>query len=132
MKATHNPPTAVLVTPADLLRFAALYLLRHGWTQGDYYTVVFDALTPRACVSGAIGMAAYGTATELPFFTDRPECSDYRAAVWALIDFLDLNSSTDLFGWNDDPRRTLTGVINALNFAADRWDRLHHQKGGNR
>ncbi|AXH90435.1 MULTISPECIES: hypothetical protein [Micromonospora] len=129
MKATQKPPTDVEVTPADLLRMAALYLRRHGWTQGDYYTVVFDALTPRACVSGAIGMAAYGKAIDLPFLADLPERGDYRAAVWTLVDFLFLDSSTDLFGWNDRPGRTAADVINALNAAADRWDRLYNQGG---
>jgi hypothetical protein len=131
MKATHNPPTDVQVTPADLLRFAALYLRRHGWTQGDYYTVVFDALTPRCCVSGAIGIATYRTVVDVPFITDRPERSEYYAAMRALVDYLDLEAISDVFRWNDTTGRTLTEVVDALNAAADRWDALHTQGGDN-
>ncbi|MEH1164627.1 hypothetical protein V6V47_04480 [Micromonospora sp. CPCC 205539] len=132
MKATHNPPTATPVTPADLLRMAALYLRRHGWTQGDYYTIVFDALTPRACVSGAVAMAAYGTATDFPFGVDRPERPDFRAALGVLRDFLDLGCTSRLFGWNDKPGRTADEVITTLTAAADRWDSLHNEGGDKR
>ncbi|MEU1394841.1 hypothetical protein ABZ403_02045 [Micromonospora zamorensis] len=132
MKATHNPPTTAPVTPADLLRMAALYLRRHGWTQGDYYAVVFDALTPRACVSGAIGMSTYGMATCIPFTANRTERRDYHAASRALADFLCLKTSTELFEWNDRPGRTAAEVIHALNAAADRWDSLHTTAGGTR
>ncbi|WP_438941345.1 DUF6197 family protein, partial [Micromonospora craterilacus] len=37
MKATQKPPAIAPVSPADLLRMAALYLRRHGWHQGTYY-----------------------------------------------------------------------------------------------
>ncbi|MEV6377281.1 DUF6197 family protein [Micromonospora musae] len=132
MKATHNSPTTVQVTPADLLRMAAVYLRRHGWTQGDYYTVVFDALTPRACASGALSMAAYGTTVDLPYATDRPEQADYRAAQRVLMDYLGVDSTSGLFLWNDTPGRTAGEVITAFEAAADEWDRLHTEGGENR
>jgi hypothetical protein len=131
MKATHNPPTDVQVTPADLLRFAALYIRRHGWTTCDYYTVVFDAVTPRACASGALAMAAYGSPIEVPFIADRPERADYRAALRALMDYLDLNGASEVFLWNDGPGRTAAEVIDALNAAAHTWDALHVHGGEN-
>ena len=72
MKATHNPPTTALVTPADLLRMAALYLRRHGWHQGSYYDTLTatDNPTPPACAVGAIGMACAGH--RVNHFSDLP------------------------------------------------------------
>jgi hypothetical protein len=131
MKATHNPPAEVRTTPADLLRCAALYLYRHGWTQCDYYAPVFDAVTPPACASGALAMAAYGSPLDVPYIADRSEQVDYRAALRALIDYLDLGGANEVFLWNDAPGSTADEVINALNAAADRWDILHTQGGEN-
>lgn len=133
MKATHTPPTATASqpTPADLLRMAALYLVRHGWTQEDYYTVVFDALTPRACVTGALAMATYGTPVDLPYVADRPEQADYRAALTALVEYLDLAGVGEVFLWNDAPIRTADEVIDTLNAAADQWDTAHNPGGEN-
>jgi hypothetical protein len=53
VEATHNPPAEVRTILADLLRCAALYLSRHRWTQGDYCTPVFNAVTPPACAWSA-------------------------------------------------------------------------------
>ncbi|SCG19740.1 hypothetical protein GA0070610_6144 [Micromonospora echinofusca] len=144
MKATHNPPT-VQVTPADLLRMAALYLRRHGWTQGTYYTPT-DTVTPPACAVGAIGMAAAGRPLLHPVLLTRADEDTYRQAIAALVDYLDafapvfhidedghlLDEHTAPFSWNDDPTRTAEQVITALEKAADEWDRLHMQGGENR
>ncbi|MBQ1042760.1 hypothetical protein KBX03_09590 [Micromonospora sp. C72] len=146
MKATHNPPTAVQVTPADLLRMAALYLRRHGWHQGTYYAPTTDTPTPAACAVGAIGMACAGHPVK--HFSDlrTDDRPTYLDAIAALTDYLDqhypihlvdddgywLDEHTSPYSWNDDPACTAEHVIAALEGAAKQWDRLHNQKGGNR
>ena len=144
MKATHNPPTDVQVTPADLLRMAALYLRRHGWTQGTYYaTDAADNPTPPACVVGAIGIACAGRKVEHFSQLDGDTLADYLAALGAFVDYLDdfhplflvdedgfvIDEHTSPYSWNDDPARTAEQVITALDAAADEWDRLHTEGG---
>ncbi|MEV0876891.1 DUF6197 family protein [Micromonospora echinofusca] len=145
MKATHNPPTVVQVTPADLLRCAALYLRRHGWHQGTYYALT-DTLTPPACAVGAIGMACAGKPLMHPVLLSSADEDTYRQSIAALVDYLDgfapvfhidedghlLDEHTSPYSWNDDPARTAEQVITALEKAADEWDRLHMQGGENR
>ncbi|MFI7213141.1 hypothetical protein ACIBP4_01080 [Micromonospora maritima] len=148
MKATQHPATGVQVTPADLLRMAALYLRRHGWHQGTYYNALFPAgfLTPPACAAGAIGIASAGHKVEHFSQLDPDTLADYLAAMAAFVDYLDnfapvfhidedgylLDEHTSPYSWNDDPTRTAEQVITALESAADEWDRLHTQEGGNR
>ncbi|WFE46360.1 hypothetical protein [Verrucosispora sp. WMMD1129] len=146
MKATQNPPTAVQVTPADLLRMAALYLRRHGWHQGTYYHLTTDTPTPPACAAGAIGIATAGHRVE-HFSQLAPDAlGDYLAALAAFVDYLDtteplflvdddgfvIDEHTSPYSWNDDPARTAEQVITALETAADEWDRLHTTGGENR
>ncbi|MGC5333041.1 DUF6197 family protein [Micromonospora sp. DT62] len=144
MKATHQPPT-VQVSPADLLRMAALYLRRHGWTQGIYYATT-DALTSPACAVGAIGMACAGKPLMHPVLLSSADENTYRQSIAALVDYLDafapifhidedghlLDEHTSPYSWNDDPGRTAEQVITALEKAADEWDRLHTRGGENR
>ncbi|MEU2612657.1 hypothetical protein ABZ570_13925 [Micromonospora sp. NPDC007271] len=145
MKATHNPPTEVQVTPADHLRMAALYLRRHGWHQGTYYATT-DTPTPPACAAGAIAMAVAGRRADqfhgLGFDTE----ATFRQTVRVFTAYLDdhepiravdedgflVDEHTYPFSWNDDPGRTAEQVITALDAAADEWDRLHPQGGENR
>ncbi|WP_431883808.1 DUF6197 family protein [Micromonospora gifhornensis] len=144
MKATHQPPTLAPVTPADLLRMAALYLRRHGWHQGTYYAT--NILTPPACVAGAIGIAAAGHRVE-HFSQLAPDAlGDYLAALGVFVDYLDtaeplflidedgylIDEHTSPYSWNDDPGRTAEQVITALQTAADEWDHLHTTGGENR
>jgi hypothetical protein len=145
MKATHNPPTAVQVTPADLLRMAALYLRRHGWHQGTYYAKNTHTLTPPACAAGAIGIACAGHRVEHFSQLDGDTLADYLTALAVFVDYLDafapvfhvdedghlLDEHTSPYSWNDDPARTAEQVITALEKAADEWDRLHMQGGEN-
>ena len=145
MKATQNPATGVRVTPADLLRCAALYLRRHGWHQGTYYAPTTDTLTPPACAAGAIGIATAGHRVEHFAQLDPSALADYLAAMAAFVDYLDdpapvfhidedgylLDEHTSPYSWNDDPARTAEQVITALDAAADEWDRLHNQGGEN-
>ncbi|MEU9516770.1 hypothetical protein [Micromonospora sp. NPDC048169] len=146
MKATHNPPTAASVTPADLLRMAALYLRRHGWHQGTYYAPTTDTPTPPACAVGAIGMACTGHPVHHWYDLDTDERITYLAAIAAFVDYLDdfapvfhidedgylLDEHISPYSWNDEPGRTAEQVITALENAAEEWDRLHNQEGGNR
>jgi hypothetical protein len=131
MHPTHKPvldpvDSVAVATPADLLRCAAIYLHRHGWTQDDYYQRHSDTpAMPPACAVGAIAMAAYGTAVDTPSAFDGPELADFNRAV----DFLDLYL-TDTYGvpvytWNDVTGRTADQVIAALCEAADDWDTTH-------
>lgn len=146
MKATQNPPTGVQVTPADLLRMAALYLRRHGWHQGTYYAPTTDTPTPPACAVGAIGMAAAGRSLLHPVLLTHANEDTYHRAIAALVDYLDaftpvfhldedgylLDEHTSPFSWNDDPARTAEQVITALEGAAKEWDSLHTEGGEKR
>ena len=147
MKATHRPPTLdhdTGITPADLLRGAALYLTRHGWTQGQFFDLLADTdgPFPPACSSGAIITAACGRCLSDSVFADDQDDPDITAALRAMRAFADyLNggyipldeypvSAIDIIGdWNDHDGRTLTEVIEALTDAADDWDRTHHTGG---
>ncbi|MBQ1060725.1 hypothetical protein [Micromonospora sp. C41] len=145
MKATQNPASGVRVTPADLLRCAALYLRRHGWHQGTYYAPTTDILTPPACAAGAIGIATAGHKVEHFSQLDPSALADYLAAMATFVDYLDdfhplfdidedgfvIDEHTSPYSWNDDPSRTAYQVVTALERAAERWDRLHTQEGGN-
>ena len=65
MKATHTPPILDLdtgMTPADLLRNAALYLRRHGRITGEFFDLLADSAFPPACTLGAINICAHGRA----------------------------------------------------------------------
>ncbi|SCF13602.1 hypothetical protein GA0070607_5975 [Micromonospora coriariae] len=145
MKATQNPPTAAPVTPADLLRMAALYLRRHGWHQGTYYAPTTDPLTPPACAAGAIGIACAGYTVEHFSQLDPDALADYLSALGVFVDYLDatapvfhidedgylLDEHTSPYSWNDDPARTAEQVITALEAAADEWDSLRTTGGEN-
>jgi hypothetical protein len=143
--------TATVVTPADTLRGAAHYLIRHGLHQGTYYPRPDNPADPKyqpfppACVVGALAMAAYGRRRD-SVYTAADDSDGLRAltrAGDALTDYLarteptgsplwedtDLDFEASPFTWNDDPNRTANQVIAALNAAADEWDRTH---GGTR
>ncbi|QGN46366.1 hypothetical protein GKC29_05640 [Micromonospora sp. WMMC415] len=146
MKATQNPPTTEQVTPADLLRMAALYLRRHGWHQGTYYDTSTDTPTPPACAAGAIGIACAGHKVEHFSQLDGGTLADYLATLAAFVDYLDafhplfcvdedgfvIDEHTSPYSWNDDPLCTAELVIAALEDAAKEWDRLHTEGGENR
>ncbi|WFE51460.1 hypothetical protein [Micromonospora sp. WMMD1155] len=143
MKATQNPPTAAPVTPADLLRMAALYLRRHGWHQGTYYAHTTDTLTPPACAAGAIGIACAGHRVEHFSQLDPDALADYLNALGVFVDYLDttapmffvdedgylLDEHTSPYSWNDDPTRAAEQVITALEAAATEWDSLRKAEG---
>lgn len=142
MNPTQNAPTTAVVepTPADLLRGAALYLQRHGWTQGSYYidagvpSRLRTTATPAACVVGALAMAAYGRCTSDPFAVERPERRQFAGAVEFLTcqlydEYGDEDGDNVVVIWNDRDSRTAADVIGTLNDAADEWDRTHRDGG---
>jgi hypothetical protein len=139
MNPTHTTPTDdVDVTPADLLRGAATYLARHGWTQAEMFDDPTNP-TPAACAYGAIKMATCGG--PLADYTDEQAADANRALrilagyldtvfyVWGVNCYGELAEPFDVVtDWNDDADRTALDVIAALNAAADEWDRLHAQR----
>ncbi|MEV7232299.1 hypothetical protein AB0M79_35660 [Polymorphospora sp. NPDC051019] len=142
MKATHQPPTRD-ITPAELLRNAAVYLDRHGWHQGFLLDLDADTPYPPACAMGAIRMAATGNADDVT--TATIPADDYTACLIAqaiLANHLepDYDHTTDIEAdlnfevisdWNDDTERARDDVTTALRDAADIWDRQHPAGGGN-
>ncbi len=143
MHPTHHQPSDpttgnVEATPGQTLRDAALYLQRHGWTQGAHYDFTADTFgpTPPACVRGAIAIACYGEAVDNPWTTDRPEQPQFTTVAAFFDDYLylhhihtltDVDDDTDLCAvwWNDQPERTARQVIDVLRAAADDWDHTH-------
>jgi hypothetical protein len=142
MNRTHNQleslAPAVELTPADTLRGAARYLETHGWTQDQYYGGTVTDRFPPACVSGAIGMAAYGYRSLIPCDnTNDPGHRDYNEAIACLADYLEHTEAdltlapntwepdgprdytADPFAWNDRDGQSAENVIATLRAAAD-------------
>jgi hypothetical protein len=153
MHRTENPTAPAAdtddlspVTPADILRGAALYLENHGWTRGNYYTPNAGPFPP-ACADGAIGMAAYGRVTTCPgLATEDPGYRGYNLARDYFGGYLeqagyrppcepwceggtdcacDSGAAEIVFAWNDELGRNGLQVIAGLNKAAHDWDRTH-------
>jgi hypothetical protein len=136
-----KPVTDVTVTPSHILRAAALYLVRHGWTQRDFYAPS-DALYPAADPYGAISLAATGRRIESLEDT-LDEQSPVFNAIAALEEYLtcaapnagglrsyggyigglrSYGGYVDVQEWNDHPNREAGEVVAALRAAADYWD----------
>lgn len=126
----HGDAPTVGPTVADILREAAQYLQRHGWTQGQYYT---DPTSPhpKACALGAIAAVIYGEIHIEPDLGHR--CAE---PVEAFDNYLYDSHQTRMgFGeshdtiadWNDKPDRTTQHVITALEAAAHQWEGEHPQ-----
>jgi len=121
------------MTPADVARGAALYLARHGWTQGSYYNGDTESgATPPACLMGALAMAVYGRPVPDPYDPDLPGGEDFRRATATVNAYLaDIDpdwaeAEDDSVGdWNDRWATSADEVITALNTIADEWDRQH-------
>jgi hypothetical protein len=147
MKATRQPtPTPDIdpaMTPAELLRGAALYLQHHGWTQRQFYDLA--ALSPRlfppACTAAAIMTAAHGcwfgnSIGALDVHHEDTNTIDALRAMRVLAAWIDLEyiptsnydtTTIDVIGdWNDYDGRTLAEVIEALTDAANNWDAIYH------
>ncbi len=149
MKATHNPPIPAdlntpgldlvdpVLTPAVLLRGAALYLQRHGWIRGEFFDLLTEAAFPPACSLGAINICAHGR--PILCSDDGSQDTDTDAAITAmrvLAATLDPDYGTGetsaidiVSAFNDHPDRTLDDIVQALTEAADDWDRAHPAGG---
>jgi hypothetical protein len=136
-----------VVTAADTLRGAALYLQTHGWIQHVYYGGIAADVFPPACADGAIGMAAYGRITDCPGRQQQdPGYRDYNRARDFLSGYLrdsgfqppcdpwcseepqclcDNDETEIAFGWNDADGQTAETVIATLNAAADDYAWTH-------
>lgn len=149
-----HPATPVALTPATYLRGAGLYLVRHGWRQGDMFGCLSDddqregldpaekpTPFPKACALGAVRMAVFGTA-EFTADTAASSAFDQTVGVFAgyLVDFYGVADPSDAItsrsrigleeivsGWNDDPDRIAAHVIAALYAAAVGWNRVHRK-----
>lgn len=131
---THRP-VDLDPTTARTLRDAAIYLRRHGWTQGQLFTAL-NVPTPAACAIGAVRIVVCGAADGI-YIDD--QAAQVGAALRAFASYLDdayyawghndageLACPDDVVGdWNDDDDRTADQVITALDDAADFWDRRH-------
>ncbi len=151
MKATHNPPIPAdlntpgldlvdpVLTPAVLLRGAALYLRRHGRITGEFFDLLTDTAFPPACTLGAINICAHGR--PILCSDDGTQDTDTDAAITAarvLAASLDSDYATGdtavsaidiVSGFNDHPDTTDDDILNALTQAADEWDYTHHTGG---
>ncbi|MBX7264787.1 hypothetical protein KIF24_01090 [Micromonospora sp. Llam7] len=134
MHATQNEVAEQVTTPARTLRDAALYLSRHGWTQGAYYDATSGSFTPPACLVGAVGMVCYGGPVDAPAqMFDAPEFADFESALVHLDRHLDAVVSDDeyksgfdtVYDFNDAKDRTSGEVIAVLRAAANEWDRTN-------
>ncbi len=131
MNPTQNQPAEVHVTPADILRAAALYIERHGWTQWLYYNRdATDGPFPPACAIGGIRIAVYGDTTGLAASpADNALVAGTQRHLAAHLDpdfYVTEYDAADVIGdWNDEGGRTAGQVIAALRAAADEWDRIH-------
>lgn len=114
-----NPTTADV---ADVLDRAAAVIEFNGLCQGRFW-FGGDDLTSSAwrpgcacCVSGAVAVAR-GIRTEKDLSTANT-LSD--PAIQAFARHLALDDPVDIFRWNDDPLRTVPGVVRSLREAAGR------------
>lgn len=123
---THAGASWREITPADVLRGAALYLGRHGWHQGAMFASFVNP-TPAACLLGAIRMAACG-GTEVDYTDVSAVLADQ--AVYELATLLrrrGLVGDDDevVSAFNDHHAITKADAIVALEAAARQWDSTH-------
>jgi hypothetical protein len=126
-------PVATLpvdMTPADVLRAAALYLERHGWTQ--YLLYESDQPFPPACAMGAVRMTVLGDPLGLADIPNDTDTALVNRVLRYLAGYIDADfdaetsSAMQFIGeWNDDRDRTKPDVVSLLRDAADEWDRIH-------
>jgi hypothetical protein len=145
-KQLADLPADPTINPAKVLRNAAIYLWRYGWTTDEFYNRVLgeDIPFPPACVAGAIRCAVFGRPVDSLYdeivdpaheinarlitcaqtlLADEvdPEwrCADPNCSDMPVCALQVINE------WNDYEGRTVSEVLIALYSAADEWDRLH-------
>ena len=117
---TEAVPAEAPGTAGQVLRYAAMYLERHGWIQGAYYDATSQTFTPAACMVGAISMVCYGGPVDAPaqHFHD-PGFLDFEEAVLHLDRYLLAEDGTESYEFNDARGRTVADVLHVLRQAAD-------------
>ena len=127
MQATHTPTRPTSITTDVVLRSAALYLDRHGWTQIQFFDLTEGNPFPPACAAGAISIVVQGRCVgNDSHLICVPVTGDALPALRVFSAWLDSDydpdraNPTEVIGdWNDYSGRTLQEVIDALNAAAD-------------
>jgi hypothetical protein len=132
MHPTQKPVDRPDLSPADVLRCAALYVQRHGFHQGDMFADLTTS-TPAACAQGAVKMAICGN----PHASyTRHDAVLFDETMTVLAGHLDPDFDSwglDIFGepaepqsvvadWNDEDGRTIDQLVTALTEAADDYD----------
>ncbi|MDQ7910212.1 hypothetical protein RB614_37525 [Phytohabitans sp. ZYX-F-186] len=143
MQPTQNLVTEPVITPADTLRGAALYLIRHGWHQRDLFDLTNPEVAfPPACGLGGIRMATIGRAEVTADLVTDEAVANFDQAVMAFADHLftdygqpDPTASAGaddmpwpeqiVADWNDAYDRNVSQVVAALQGAAYQWDNRH-------
>jgi hypothetical protein len=105
-----------------VLRDAATYLDRHGWTQSTFYTYRDAETMPAACALGAIRMAVYGYPVDCSQRLADPSSLRLTLAAIRLlaehigveIDPDDLDPVDEIAHWNDSSDRTRFDVVEAM------------------
>jgi hypothetical protein len=146
MHPTQQPTADRSETPAAVLRHAAVYLWRYGWTTDMFYLHATDdtnsqAVMPAACIAGAIRTVVFGQPVEI--LSDHAPDHDHQtwqtairtvqASEQVLADAIrgrgpddDYTSPIDIIGnWNDEDGRTIADVLILLYSTADDWDAAH-------
>jgi hypothetical protein len=122
---TATTTVRVTVTPADVLRHAADYLLEHGWIQDDFYDNGDDGPTPAACMAGAIAIVATGQRLESDDdLNPDNRTSDplMREAHRLLGTALTRTYGVGVIQFNDHPGQSLAVLVDHMRRVADAWD----------
>jgi hypothetical protein len=136
-----TPSVEGLESPAAILRHAAVYLWRCGWTRATFYHQPDPEIEypfPPACTVGAIRAAVFGKPMPILYDTNGPDIDnphhqalvdqtlDAQRVLAALVDpdfDPETHGSMDVIAaWNDETGRRITDVLTALYGAADDWD----------
>src|SRR4051794_21642584 len=107
MHPTYLVGAPDVVTPADTLRGAGQYLIRHGWHQGDMFADP-DQPMPAACALGAIRMTVIGSPVVDVNLLRQEMVDQFTRAVGALADHLVL-----CYGVTDLSEMALVDVLDS-------------------
>jgi hypothetical protein len=132
MHLTQKPVPGLDLSPAEVLRFAALYVQRHGFHQGDMFASLTTP-TPAACAQGAVKMVICGN-PHAPYTLDDAALFDETLRVlaghidgeylgWAIEpDGVPAEPHVLVAEWNDESGRTAEELVTALTGAAAEYD----------
>jgi len=129
---TQNQVDRLDMSPGDVLRYAALYVQRHGFHQGDMFASLTTP-TPPACAQGAVKMVICGN-PQAAYTPDEAVLFDEtNRALARHLDREYLGWEHDPTGvpaaphalvaeWNDEDGRTADELVTAMTDAADEYD----------